>query len=136
MKDLKNSQDVSDMLKSKEPVAVFFYMSRCPHCKTMHGPWESIEKQKPDMKFFKVESEFVPSDLGISGYPEFRIVRDGVTKKSVGGEMDSDSLKRKLFGGGSRSTRLTRRVRKGPKRTSRRHIGLGLKLRATSKRRR
>lgn len=122
MKELTSQEDVKKELESKEPVAIFFYMTTCPHCQVMHGPWDDLAASMPDVKFVKVESENVPSDLAISGFPHFKMVRDGKEVASADGEMGKDELKKKLTGAGRRrrSRRLTRRRGKRTRRTSRR----------------
>lgn len=95
---------------SQKPVAIFFFMSTCPHCQVMHTPWDELESEKKDTQFYKVESEHVPEELGIHIFPEFVVAQNGKVKKSVGGEMSKDDLKTKLFGtsGGRRRTRVRR----------------------------
>jgi thiol-disulfide isomerase/thioredoxin len=130
VKDLKSPEDVKKTMKSTKPVAIFFYMTTCPHCQVMHGPWEELAKDMKDIEFEKVESEHVPSDLGIMGYPHFILVQDGKEKKSAGGEMTKQDLKAKLFSGAGkrskrgRSRRLTRRRVKVAHRTARVHVSL------------
>jgi hypothetical protein len=129
MKELKNSEEVKKSMTSTKPIAVFFYMNSCPHCQVMHKPWGDLEKEMKDIEFEKVESEHVPPELGISGFPHFVLIRNG-KKKSTGGEMTKDALKSKLFSSaGSRVKRrrtrgLTRRRAKVAHRTSRINISL------------
>ena len=117
MRDLKKGE-LKKLLDSDEPVAIFYYMETCPHCKVMHEPWSELEKEEPNTKFVKIESAEVPSELGISGFPHFE-KRKGKNVKVVKGEMSKDDLKKKLFGGFGgkrtrrrRARRLTRRGRK------------------------
>lgn len=121
MKELKTAEEVKKELESKEPVAIFFYMTTCPHCQVMHEPWNELEKSMPDVKFEKVESEAVPSELGISGFPHFKMIKDGKEVASADGEMDKEELKGKLTtaSGRFRSRRLTRRGRKRAYRSTR-----------------
>lgn len=111
MKELKSSEEVKKSITSTKPIAVFFYMNSCPHCQVMHKPWGDLEKEMKDIEFEKVESEHVPDELGISGFPHFVLIQNG-KKKSAGGEMSKEALKSKLFGsGGSRvKRRRTRRL--------------------------
>lgn len=111
MKDIVNKDEVGKLMNSKDAVAMFLYMPTCPHCKVMHEPWSELEKEKSDVKFVKVDSQYVPSDMGISGFPHFMLIKDGKLMKSLGGEMTKDQLKAKLFGGGRRR-RSTRRLRR------------------------
>lgn len=123
MKELKNPEDVKKSMKSTKPVAIFFYMSTCPHCTVMHSPWDKLSDEMKDVDFEKVESEHVPSDLGIMGYPHFVLVKDGKQKKTAGGEMTKDELKSKLFSSaGKRSRRLRRSRLKSRHRTARRRV--------------
>ena len=137
MKELKSSQEVKDILTSKEPVAIFFYMEGCGHCKVMHEPWDELAKKKGGVTFVKVESAYIPSELGVSGFPEFRLMKGGKVQKKVSGEMGGSELNAALFeGGGRRSTRHLRGVRKSRNRSSRRSVRLRSKLRSTRKSRR
>ena len=130
IKEVTDDKEIKDLLNSKEPVAIFFYAAWCGHCKAMQEPWKNLNKQKEGIKFVKMESENIPSDLGISGYPHFVFVKDGSVAKTTGGEMSENELNTKLFGGtlsGGRrrrgSTRRNRRrVRKVPHRTLRNHM--------------
>lgn len=123
MKEVKDEAEIKKLMKSKEPVAIFYYAAWCPHCQVMHEPWEQLEKEeKGKTKFVKMESEDIPSDLGISGYPHFVMVKGGKVVAQVDGEMSKDDLKSKLLGGlrggrrrstrRTRSRRLRRTVRK------------------------
>jgi thiol-disulfide isomerase/thioredoxin len=136
MKELKSPQELKDILTSKEPVAIFFYMEMCPHCKVMHEPWSELENKKGGVTFVKVESENIPSEVGVSGFPEFRLMKDGKVQKKVSGRMGGEELKSALFGGGGRSLRKTHRIRNTFHRSSRRSVSLRVKLRSTRKSRR
>jgi len=129
VKEVKSTEDVKKLMKSTKPVAIFFYMETCPHCQVMHKPWDDLEKEMKDVDFEKVESEHVPDELGISGYPHFILVQDGKKKKTVGGEMSKEDLKSRLFSGGrrpvskrNRSLRLRRRRGKVAHRTARMNV--------------
>ena len=118
MKDLKKGE-LQNILDSDEPVAIFFYMQRCPHCKVMHEPWKELEEEQPNVKFVKIESAEIPPEMGINGFPHFEMRKGKKVKKVVKGEISKDELKQKLFKlGGKRRTRrrrarrLTRRGRK------------------------
>lgn len=117
MKELKKG-DLQNILDSDEPVAIFYYMESCHHCKVMHKPWDELEKEEPNVVFVKIESEEIPEEMGVSGFPHFE-KREGKKVKKVDGEMSKEELKKKLFKiGGKRRTRrrrsrrLTRRRRK------------------------
>jgi thioredoxin-like negative regulator of GroEL len=104
-------------MNSESPVAIFYYAAWCPHCKVMHEPWNELEKEeKGKIKFVKMESEDIPSELGISGYPHFVFVKGGQVQSEASGEMSKDDLKQKLLGGstngGRRRRNRTRRNRR------------------------
>ena len=100
MKEVKDADEIKKLMKSKEPVAIFYYAAWCPHCKVMHEPFEELEKEsKGKAKFVKMESEDIPSELGITGYPQFMMVKGGKVVASPAGEMSKEELKQKLFGG-------------------------------------
>lgn len=114
MKEVKDADEIKKLMKSDEPVAIFYYAAWCPHCQVMHEPFEELEKEeKGKTKFVKMESEDIPSEFGISGYPHFVMVKNGKVQKKVDGEMSKDELKSKLLGGLRRGgrRRLTRRTR-------------------------
>jgi thioredoxin-like negative regulator of GroEL len=126
MKELKDPKEIKETLNSTEPVAIFFFSSMCGHCQVMHKPWNELENEKKDVKFVKIESQNIPSELGISGVPEFRLIRNGKQVKKVGGEQPKEKLKSALFGTGGgkrrRSLRLRSRARKTRHRTARRKV--------------
>lgn len=121
MKEVKDKAEIKKLMKSKEPVAIFYYAEWCPHCKGMHEPWNELEREgNGKTKFVKIESENIPSDLGITGYPHFVLVKNGAVTKTVGGEMAKDQLKKQLLGGlrgGRRRTRASR-LRRGTRKVS------------------
>lgn len=129
MKEIKSTEELKQELKSSKPVAIFMYMTTCGHCQAMHDPWDALAKEMPDVEFEKVNSELVPDEMGINGYPYFLMVKDGKTKKTSVGQMEKDELKNKLFRGGRRrkgrnTRRLTRRIRKVAHRSARVHVSL------------
>ncbi len=100
MKEVTDAEEIKKLMKSKEPVAIFYYAAWCPHCKVMHEPFEELEKEdKGKTKFVKMESEDIPEELGIQGYPHFVMVKGGKVVKTVSGEMSKEELKKKLLGG-------------------------------------
>lgn len=100
MKEVKKADEIKKLMKSTEPVAIFYYAAWCPHCKVMHEPWSELEKEdNGKTKFVKMESEDIPSELGISGYPHFVFVKGGKVQSQASGEMSKDDLKKKLLGG-------------------------------------
>ena len=115
MKEITDADEIKKLMKSKEPVAIFYYADWCPHCKVMHQPFEELEKEeKGKTKFVKMESEDIPSELGVTGYPQFMMVKGGKVVASVAGEMSKEELKSKLLGSqsaGSRKKTLRKRRR-------------------------
>jgi thioredoxin-like negative regulator of GroEL len=100
MKEITKASEIKKLMHSDEPVAIFYYAAWCPHCKVMHEPWNELEKEeKGKTKFVKMESEDIPSELGISGYPHFVMVKSGKVQAEASGEMSKDQLKQKLLGG-------------------------------------
>lgn len=127
MKELEDEKDVKDILKSSKPVAIFFYMTGCPHCEGMHEPWEKLEKKHGgSIDFAKVESDNVPDELRseISGFPHFELVKDGSRLKKLDGSMSGDDLEKKLLTTGGRRSRRTIRGRRKSRRTARRKMRL------------
>lgn len=123
MKEVKDSDEIKELMKSKKPVAIFYYAAWCGHCRVMHSPWEKLEKMSPNMEFYKMESEDIPDELGISGYPHFSYVKDGKLQKTVDGEKGDSSMKdedrakllqKELLGGlrGARRRTRSRRLRR------------------------
>ena len=121
MKEVKKADEIKKLMASESPVAIFYYAAWCPHCKVMHEPWKQLEKEDGGKtKFVKMESEDIPSELGVSGYPQFMYVHGGKVQAEASGEMSKDDLKSKLFGGlraggrrrRTRSRRGRRTVRK------------------------
>lgn len=139
-KELKSPKDVKEHMASDKPVAIFFYMETCPHCQVMHAPWDALASKESGIEFVKVESEHVPSELGITGYPHFVLVRGGSEVASADGEMTEEDLKSKLLGssGGKRrrALRRTRRRRQVAHRAARIHVSLRKKLPASRRSRR
>jgi len=123
MKDLKSEADVKKALASKTPVAIFFYMTTCPHCQVMHKPWEDLASESKGTEFVKAESSVVPSSLGITGFPHFVVAKGGKQVRVADGEMSKDDLKTKLLGGGGAGGRRVRRAqRRGSRRLTRRVV--------------
>lgn len=117
MKEVRDPDEIKKLMQSQEPVAIFYYAAWCPHCKVMHNPWKQLEKEDGGKtKFVKMESEDIPEELGIQGYPHFVMVKGGKVVKTASGEMQKDELKKKLFGGqyanGRKRTQRKRRTLK------------------------
>ena len=112
MKTIKTGDELKKVLGSQKPTAIFYFMETCPHCIPMHKPWDELSREHPDVKFYKMERDNIPSEMGISGYPHFELVGNGPTRK-VDGQMSKEDLKQKLFGtGGGRRLKMTGRVKR------------------------
>ena len=128
MKEVKNADEIKKLMKSSAPVAIFYYAAWCPHCQVMHEPWKQLEMEdKGRTKFVQMESEDIPSELGISGYPHFVFVKGGKVQAQASGEMTKDDLRKKLLGRSlparrTRTRRFRRGVRKVPHRTLRNNM--------------
>ena len=92
--EVRDKKHVRDLMKSKSPIVVFFYLDGCSHCEAMKQPYTEIQSETPSMKFYKVESSNVPEELGITGFPEFRKIQDGKEVMSASGEMTKEELER------------------------------------------
>lgn len=134
MHEITSSEEVKKLLRSSKPVVMFFYLTGCPHCERMDPICSELEKEVPSMKFVKVESANVPSELGITGFPKFIKVEDGKQVATADGEMTKEELKSKLVSGGRRrrSSRAKRTRRKhAVYRSTRRHIPFRTKFSST-----
>ena len=104
-------------MKGKNPIVIFFYMAGCPYCERTMPAWNDVASKGLPYTFAQVESEHVPADTGITGFPHFMARHSGgsVTvsdgSKSSASEIESSlNLKPKL-GGRRRNKRRTTRVR-------------------------
>lgn len=120
MKEVKKADEIKKLMMSESPVAIFYYAAWCPHCKVMHEPWKQLEKEDGGKtKFVKMESEDIPSELGVSGYPHFVYVKGGKVQSEASGEMTKDVLKSKLLGGSTNGGRRRRTRSRRNRRTVR-----------------
>lgn len=124
MKRAKTSKDVKQIMTSKKPVAVFFYMPGCPHCMAMEEPWKQLADEHKGLEFVIIDSDLAPDEIKSGGFPQFKLIRGGRSVAHADGEMAKDALKQQLLGGfkGGRSFRGTRRRRKTSRRSTRVHI--------------
>ena len=113
VKEIKSQKELENALHSAKPVAIFYYMETCPHCRVMHKPWGELSQAKPDVKFVKVESDLVPENMGITGFPHYEVFDGGKKIKSASGEKSKEELGRELFGGVLRGGRTRRRRARG-----------------------
>lgn len=109
VRELKSEKDLEKALHSSKPVAIFYYMETCPHCRVMHQPWSELSKSKPNVSFAKIESDNVPDSMNITGYPHYQFVDGGRVVKTASGEKSKEELGRELFGGVLRGGRTRRR---------------------------
>jgi hypothetical protein len=119
MKEVQSERELEEILESPSKVAVFYFMSQCPHCQVMHKPYEDLENSHKDTKFVKVEAGRIPKKLGKSAFPEFELRENKKVKSKAEGEMSKEDLDTRLFGGKlggrrrrTRSRKLRRRTRK------------------------
>jgi thiol-disulfide isomerase/thioredoxin len=121
---LKDTKEVKKLLTSQEPVMVVVYAKWCGHCQQMFKPWNNLSKQVDGKaKVYVIESsDYTAKD--IDGYPDIRVVKNGIAKQYDGGR-DVTSMKSALlsFGGKrSRTRRLRSRVRKTSHRSLRHNV--------------
>lgn len=115
VKELHDEEEVRELMSGKTPIVVFFYMTGCPHCDRTMGPWKEIAKRNLPYSFAQVESEHVPAEMGVSGFPHF-IARHkgGAETTSDGAKESADDIMKSLNlvpSGGRRHMRRTRRKR-------------------------
>jgi thiol-disulfide isomerase/thioredoxin len=115
-KTIKSKKDVESLLKSKEPVAILFFMRSCGHCIATKPVWDEIANDG-SMDMRNASSDNVPDSLDITGFPTMIVVKDGkVSKRIDGSRTDTKELKKELTGGRRRvhsKRRLnTRRLRR------------------------
>ena len=106
------TEEVKQLLSSKTPVVIFFYMNGCPHCERSMGPWNDLAQDNLPYKMVQIESAKVPPELGIHGFPHFvAIHKDGKKTKSDGEKSSKEEIKGGLglVQGGLRRRRRTRR---------------------------
>jgi len=72
---VKEIQDIKKFLISKKPIAIFLYMNGCPHCINMDPIWTELSNEM-DFDFYKIESNNVPSELNIIGYPHYLFINN------------------------------------------------------------
>ncbi len=95
--ELKDTIQVEKILTGKKPTIIFFYMDGCPHCKNTMGPWKEVaSKYAKQYTFAQVESQNVPSSLGIYAYPHFIIYKDGKRKEVAGSKTTTAELETAL----------------------------------------
>jgi thiol-disulfide isomerase/thioredoxin len=123
MSEITDPRKVTRLLASRKPIVIFFYWESCGHCRTTMPHWENLTKMNFPYDFVKVESNNIPAELGIRGFPYFVVRHADGKEESVEGSKSSvedliSSLHLKKAGGlrrlrrtRRRSSRLTRRRR-------------------------
>jgi len=117
--DITNPSDIGkvrNLLASPTPVVLFFFKKGCPYCISTEKPWKKLSSRKSPYIFVKVDSEVVPPELDIEGFPHFEVVHPNGEHEHVPGSKDSekelrDSLHLQGHGG----------LRSLVRRTARRH---------------
>jgi thiol-disulfide isomerase/thioredoxin len=99
--ELKSVSDVNKLMMAQQSSAIMFYMNGCGHCERMKPIWSQIAREKPDLKFYKVESSVFPME---GGYPQYKFIN------FASGEMSKPELLSKLVGQRA-GRRRTRRLR-------------------------
>ena len=115
-KTIKSKKEVESLMKSKEPVAILFFMRSCGHCIATKPIWDEVANDGI-MNMVNVSSDNVPDSLDITGFPTMIVVKDGkVSKRIDGSRTDKKELTKELTGGRRRvhgHRRLhTRRLRR------------------------
>jgi len=122
--ELKSSDDQELVRKLLKPVGskvIYFYMEGCPYCEKTNPQWDYIKNKKYPYKFYKIETEAIPSELKhqIRGFPQFHIIENNKTKIIQGSKDSKEELEKSLrlrrvktSRGGLRSRRLKRTIRK------------------------
>lgn len=120
MKEIESEEELEEVLKSPDKVAIFYFWDMCGHCKNMQQPYAELEDKHKDVKFVKVETKNIPKKLGKNSFPDFEVRKN---KKVIGrarGELPKEQLEKQLFGGNLRGGRRrsgTRRLRNRVRKT-------------------
>ena len=108
-----------DSLLEKPNVIIYFFMIGCPYCEKTKPVWDEFKSQQKGFEFAEIEASDVPdekkTELGISGFPHFTIIKNKKRKSVSGSKSTLKELKNAFnlgsFSGG-RSRRFRRRIRK------------------------
>ena len=123
----------AEMLLSKRPVLVLFFMDGCPHCAANKPAWDSLKKETK-VPMAEIEASATPESTGVYGFPTMMLVTEtGEIRKTEGQKSSAAEIKKDLKmskkkKGGSlrrKALRLTnRRSRNFRHRTLRNYIPL------------
>ena len=88
---------LEDLITKAPRVMVVVSTKWCNPCIKMVPTFEDLEKEIPDMKFFKVDAtEDQPafiSAMGIRSVPTMLLYKDGILKDNINGARTKDELK-------------------------------------------
>ena len=96
MLELSQDNFSQEVLDSKEPVLVEFYMTRCPPCKMLLPILQNLESQTTGVKFAKLN---VDNNTGmavtyeVSAVPTIVLFKDGKDIRKLVGLQSEASLK-------------------------------------------
>jgi hypothetical protein len=114
---MSSKEDAKKKLQQR-PCLVLFYMIGCPHCEANESAWKDAKAKAPKgTKVVEVESENVPDDEEVEGFPTMKYKKaDGTETKTSGEKSSGDEILEELEvprkkKGGSRRARRTHRVR-------------------------
>jgi len=122
-------------------VIILFYMSGCSHCDTVKEDfWNGLQNNNPPgVNYAQIESEEIPKELGVTGFPTFKKYKNGKDVKTVSGEIKKNDIVVDGKTVPGFDTQLVAESRSGGRRrrsrSTRRRIPLRPKLSPTRKRR-
>ena len=126
---VSSSEFVRKIVGDNTPKVVYYYMEGCPYCIKTTPLWNKVKKMSFPYKFYEVEHEIIPSEFGISGFPQFHIREKDGSVRVVEGSRDSvkelkSALGLKNGGRRFRTRRFVNTIRKGFRRSRRANVGL------------
>lgn len=126
---ISSAESVRKTVGNNTAKVVYYYMEGCPYCIKTTPLWNKVKKMGFPYKFYEVEHETIPSEFGISGFPQFHIREKDGTVRVVEGSRDTvkelqSALGLKSGGGRFRTRRSVNAIRKGLRRSRRVNVGL------------